>query len=63
LTAVSSQQLAELKALAGPGAHVEDPAELAGSLTEWRGLFRGAAPLMLMPDSTAAVSAILALLS
>jgi FAD/FMN-containing dehydrogenase len=59
LTAVSSQQLAELKALAGPGAHVEDPAELAASLTEWRGLFRGAAPLMLMPDSTAAVSAIL----
>lgn len=59
LTAVSSQLIAELKALAGPGGHIEDQAELASSLTEWRGLFRGTTPLMLMPDSTAAVAAIL----
>ncbi len=59
LSAPYSPLLAELKALAGPGGHIEDPAELASSLTEWRGLFRGAAPLMLMPDSTAAVAAIL----
>lgn len=59
LTAVSSQLLAELKALAGPGGHIEDQAELAASLTEWRGLFRGTTPLMMLPDSTAAVAAIL----
>lgn len=59
LTALSSQNLAELKALAGPGGFVEDQTELQPSLTEWRGLFRGAAPLMLLPDSTAAVAAIL----
>lgn len=59
LSAISSQLLAELKALAGPGGHIEDQAELASSLTEWRGLFRGATPLMLLPDSTATVAAIL----
>ncbi|MEZ5561831.1 MAG: FAD-binding oxidoreductase [Gammaproteobacteria bacterium] len=59
MTALSSQNLAELKALAGPGGFVEDQTELQPSLTEWRGLFRGAAPLMLLPDSTAAVAAIL----
>ena len=46
---------------AGPGGAVSDPEALEPHLTEWRGLYRGCAPVMLQPASTDAVAAILRL--
>ena len=51
--------LDELKALVGEAGWTSDPALLEPHLTEWRDAVRGATPLMLMPASTAQVSAIL----
>lgn len=58
---LSSQSIAELKAIVGPQGCVDDPAALAPHLSEWRGLFTGSTPLMLMPASTAEVAAIIGL--
>jgi len=54
---------AELRSIVGPGGFLDDPADLAGYLTEWRGLFQGAAPCVLLPASTSQVAAILRLCS
>jgi len=51
--------IAELKAAVGPGGWLEDATDLEPFLTEWRGLYTGATPLMLQPATTAEVSAVL----
>jgi D-lactate dehydrogenase (cytochrome) len=51
---------AALKATVGPEGYVEDPALLAPHLTEWRGLFRGSAPLLVAPASTAEAARVIA---
>lgn len=42
-----------MKAALGPAGWTDDPARLEPCVTEWRGLYRGRTPLMLMPASTA----------
>ena len=60
-SALNSQVIEELKAITGESGWLDDPVELEPYLTEWRGLFRGQTPLLLMPASVAEVSAILKL--
>jgi FAD/FMN-containing dehydrogenase len=50
-----------LKAVVGPKGFSEDPTEIAPHLAEWRGRYRGTTPLLLKPQSTAEVSAILSI--
>jgi hypothetical protein len=47
-----------MKAAAGPGGWIDDPALLAPYLTDWRGRKTGSAPLLLRPATAAAVQAI-----
>jgi FAD/FMN-containing dehydrogenase len=54
----SPQALAALKQAAGDWS--DDPDVIAPRLVDWRGQFRGATPLLLLPRSTAAVAAIMA---
>ena len=51
--------LEELKKIVGPGAWTTDAAELEPHLSEPRGLVTGRTSVMLSPDSTAKVSAII----
>ncbi len=55
--------LDQLKAVVGPAGFRETAADLEPYLTEWRGLFRGHTPLMLLPTTTAQVSEILSICS
>ena len=55
---ISPAALDALKAAAGGWS--DDPAVLAPRLTDWRGKFHGATPLLLLPRSTAAVAAVVA---
>ena len=48
----------ELKAIVGESAWVTDTDALEPHLTEWRGSYRGRTPIMVMPDSTEAVAAV-----
>ena len=50
--------LERLKAAAGPGGWSADPARLAPHLLDQRRRYQGATPLLLLPDSTQAVAAI-----
>jgi FAD/FMN-containing dehydrogenase len=50
-----------LKSAAGPKAWSEDAAEIAPHLVEWRGKYQGKATLLLKPETTKQVSAILAI--
>ncbi|HWA31708.1 MAG TPA: FAD-binding oxidoreductase, partial [Rhizomicrobium sp.] len=52
--------IARLKDAAGPKGWSDDPKEIAPHLEEWRGKYHGASSLLLKPDSTEAVSKILA---
>jgi FAD/FMN-containing dehydrogenase len=52
--------LSALKSIVGPKGWSEDPAMLTPLLIEPRGLFRGATPLLLRPETTAQVAAIVA---
>ena len=56
--AISSDILARLKEITGPDGWVEDEAAMAQYLSEPRGLFYGQSPMVLRPDSTDEVSAI-----
>ena len=47
-----------LQSIVGPGGWVTDPKLLEPFLTEWRDVYRGATPIMVMPDSVEKVSAI-----
>ena len=55
---LSAAAFVDLTAAAGAGGWTVDPAELAPHLVDWRGKVRGAAALLLRPDTTAAVAAI-----
>jgi FAD/FMN-containing dehydrogenase len=50
--------LAALKAIVGPKGWSDDPNTLAPLLVEPRGLYKGASPLLLRPETTAQVAAI-----
>ena len=50
--------IAALKTLVGPDGWSDDPDRLAPKLREWRDRWRGSTPLLLLPRSTAEVSAI-----
>jgi FAD/FMN-containing dehydrogenase len=50
--------VARLKRIVGPRGVIDDPAEMAPYLVEQRGLYRGATPLVLRPQSTEEVAAI-----
>jgi D-lactate dehydrogenase (cytochrome) len=54
-----SSTAAELRSIVGANGYLDDPVGLAGYLTEWRGLYRGATPFVLLPSTTAQVSGIL----
>src|SRR3989344_2014658 len=56
MTPPSAEALAALKDALGAGGWTEDPAEIGPSLTEWRGRWSGATPLMLLPRSTGEVA-------
>jgi len=58
---LSTQLVARLKSLLGPKGWSEDPAVLAPHMAEWRGRYHGTAPLMVMPQSTDEVAAVVAL--
>jgi FAD/FMN-containing dehydrogenase len=55
----SSATLAELKAAVGAGAWLESPADIAPFLSDFRGLYHGATPLVLQPQGVAEVAKIL----
>ncbi|WP_246104966.1 FAD-binding oxidoreductase, partial [Rhodoligotrophos appendicifer] len=59
--APSPDLLARFAAIVGPAHALAAPADQAPYLTEWRDLYVGVTPLVLLPGSTAEVSAILAL--
>ena len=61
MTAPNAAVLDRLKAIVGPAGAIDDPAEMAPYVTEWRDKFHGRAALVLKPASVAEVSAILAL--
>ncbi len=58
---VPASLLRVLKDAVGPQGWTEAPEELARHLTDWRGLYRGAAPILLRPASTAEVSRVVGL--
>jgi FAD/FMN-containing dehydrogenase len=53
--------LARLKQAVGAKGFSEDPDEIAPHLVEWRSKYRGHTPLLLRPQTTAEVSAVLAI--
>ena len=57
----SSATLAELKAAVGPGGWLDSAGDVAPYLTDFRHLYQGATPLVLMPRSAAEVAKILTL--
>lgn len=52
----SPAALNDIKAAVGDGDWIDDPAEMAPFVTEWRDRWRGRTPLVLLPRSTEAVS-------
>jgi FAD/FMN-containing dehydrogenase len=56
---IESPEFRELCAIVGPAGCIHDPADLQPFLTEWRGLYRGSAELVLLPARTEEVAAIL----
>ena len=48
----------ELKSIVGPKGWIQDPAEMEPFVTEWRDRYRGRAQLVLAPETTAEVAAI-----
>jgi FAD/FMN-containing dehydrogenase len=58
---VSPEIIARLKAIVGDNGYVDDPAEIAPHLVEWRDRWRGHTPLLLKPKSSGEISAILSL--
>ena len=48
-----------LKDAVGPGGWVDDPQALEPNLTEWRGMYTGATPLLVAPASAAEAAAVL----
>lgn len=50
---------AELQSIVGSKGFLDDSSDLTGFLTEWRGLYQGSTPLVLLPSTTDQVAAIL----
>ncbi len=61
MTPLSPALAAELQSIVGPGGYLAAPSDLTGYLTEWRGLYTGATPCVLLPSTTSQVAAILRL--
>ena len=60
MATLSRQEILQhLKALAGPGGYLEERVDIEPFETDFRKLYKGSTPLVLRPDSTARVSAIL----
>ena len=59
LTAALTRIAAELRSIVGPGGCLDVPESHEPFVTEWRGLYRGTTPLILLPASTEQVAAIL----
>ena len=53
--------LDELKAAVGTGSWLDSPADLAAYVTDFRRLYQGATPLVLLPRDTAEVSSVLSI--
>lgn len=62
-SAIAAELCSQLKATVGTAGWVDDPADLEPFLTEWRGLYRGATPLLLAPATTEEVAAVMRLCS
>jgi FAD/FMN-containing dehydrogenase len=58
---ISPAVLDQLRAIVGPSGFLDQPADIEPFTIDHRGLYHGATPLVLRPDSTAQVSAILKL--
>jgi len=58
---VSTSAIAALKDILGPGGWLESPEDRAPFEVDFRGLHRGATPLVAMPDSTARVAEVVRL--
>ncbi len=58
---IAASTFARLKQAAGPKGFSEDPQEIAPHLVEWRSKYQGNTPLLLKPETTAQISAILAI--
>ncbi|MGQ3028074.1 MAG: FAD-binding oxidoreductase [Ferrovibrionaceae bacterium] len=61
MTAIPAEVIARLKTAVGTRGFIEDPAEIAPYVVEWRGLYRGNSPLVVRPTSTAEVAAVMAI--
>ena len=59
--APTPETLAEMKAILGPAGWSDDPDRLTPKLVEWRDRWRGATPLLALPDSTEQVSRLVTL--
>lgn len=60
IMAMTPDLITRLTEALDPKAWSTDPGELAGHVSDWRGRYRGATPLLLKPGTTQEVSAILA---
>ncbi len=58
---INSDILRQLQAAVGDAGWSDDPAVLEPHLTEWRGLWRGATPLMVAPVSTEEAAAVISI--
>jgi len=58
MTRPSEDTLNRLRAIVGPKGWISEPHDLAPYLTEWRGRYQGATPLLLKPGSVEDVAAI-----
>lgn len=56
---LDNSTLSELKGIVGSAGWSDDSEVIAPHISEWRGLFSGSTPIMLMPDTTGEVAAIL----
>ncbi len=61
MTAIPADVLGRLKDVVGAKGFIDDPADMAPHVVEWRGLYRGLSPLVLKPATTAEVAAIMAI--
>ena len=56
---LDNSSISELKGIVDSAGWSDDPEVIAPHISEWRGLFSGSTPIMLMPDTTGEVAAIL----
>ena len=59
LSSIGTEALQRLRSIVGPQGFLDQPEDIAPFTTDHRKLYRGATPLVLRPDSTAQVAAIL----